>query len=46
MISILTSIRANILFLCESGHSATGLGKSTVARVIKEALSEKENVKL
>ena len=52
MKSIPTSIRANILILSESGHSArqiaskTGLGKSTVARVIKEALPEKENVKL
>ena len=52
MKSIPTSIKANILVLSESGLSAgqiaskTGLGKSTVARVIKEILPEKENIKL
>jgi hypothetical protein len=52
MKSIPTPIRANILVLSESGLSArqiaskTGLGESTVARVINETLSEKENVKL
>jgi IS30 family transposase len=52
MKSIPTFIRANILVLSKSGlcarqiASQTGLGKSTVARVIKEILPEKENVKL
>ena len=52
MKSIPTSVGANILVLSESGlparqiASKTGLGKSTVARVIKEILPEKENVKL
>ena len=52
MKSIPTSKRANILVLTESGLTArqiasnTGLGKSTVAKVIKELLPEKENVKL
>ena len=52
MKSIPTSIKANILVLSESGlfarqlASKTGLGKSTVARVIKEVLPEKENIKL
>lgn len=46
------SVRANILLLSESGLSSckiaskTGLGKSTVARVIKEHLPEKENTRL
>ena len=49
---ISTSARANILFLSESGLSArkissqTGLGKSTIARIIKEAHPAKENIKL
>ena len=49
---ISTSIKASILSLTESGlsicqiSSQTGLGKSTVARVIKEFLPEKENIKL
>ena len=52
MKSIPTSKRANICVLSESGLSArqieskTGLGKSTVARVIKELIPEKENIKL
>ena len=52
MKSISTSIKANILVLSESGLSArqiaskTGLGKYTVARVIKEILPKKENIKL
>ena len=52
MKSIPTSKRANILVMSESGLSArqiaskTGLGKSTVARVIKELLLEKKNIKL
>jgi transposase len=52
MKSIPTPIRANILVLFESGlfarqiASKTGLGESTVARVINETLPEKENVKL
>ena len=52
MKSIPTPKRANILVMSESGLSArqiaskTGLGKSTVARVIKELLPEKENIKL
>jgi len=47
-----TSARANILFLSKSGLSArqiysqTGLGKSTVARIIKEIHPGKENIKL
>jgi transposase len=49
---ISASTRANICFLSESGLSArqiasqTGLGKSTVARVIKEIHPGKENIKL
>jgi hypothetical protein len=52
MKSISSSARANILFLSESGlstrqiSSQTGLGKSTVARVIKEIHPGKENIKL
>jgi transposase len=46
------SVRANILSLSESSLSShkiaskTGLGKSTVARVIREVQPEKENTKL
>jgi len=49
---ISASTRANICFLSESALSArkissqTGLGKSTVARVIKEIHPGKENIKL
>lgn len=49
---ISASARAHILFLSESGLSArkissqTGLGKSTVARVIKEVHPNRENIKL
>ena len=47
-----TSARAHILFLSKSGLSArkissqTGLGKSTVARVIKEIHPGRKNIKL
>ena len=52
MKSIPSPLRAHIIVLSNSGLSArqiaskTGLGKSTVARVIREILPEKENVKL
>src|SRR5882757_4705294 len=52
MKSISSAQKDNILVLCSSGQSIcqiaskTGLGKSTIARVIKKHISNKENVKM